>query len=71
MVSVFSTASLGGLANMLGATGNPAIYGKLIFFSNLICYAISAPAFYFAGRSYEKHMNEADMKKNRRVAIES
>jgi hypothetical protein len=45
---------------MLGAAGNPAIYGKLIFAFSMIGYLGSIPFFWKGGKEYKKFVDRQE-----------
>lgn len=56
LASSFSTVLLGWLSNFFGASSNPLIYGKLIFWVSAVSYLSAIPFFYLAGKHYEAHL---------------
>jgi MFS family permease len=55
-----STVLLGQAANMMGAATNPAVYGKLLSIWSAIGYIGAVPAFWKAGKLYQKKMNQVE-----------
>ena len=49
---------LNALSVKFGAAANPALWGPLITFTTLIGHFGSVPAWYLAGKSYNKHMEK-------------
>jgi hypothetical protein len=46
------------IANALGASTNPSVYGKILTVFALVGYWGSIPFWYLAGKSYTKHMEK-------------
>jgi hypothetical protein len=52
------------IANALGASTNPSVYGKILTVFALVGYWGSIPFWYLAGKSYTKHMEKQNMNFN-------
>jgi len=46
------------IANALGASTNPSVYGKILTVFALVGYWGSIPFWYLAGKSYTEHMEK-------------
>jgi len=60
MAQTLSPAIFTAFANKMGALSNPALYGPLITGFVAISYWGSIPFWWAAGKSYKKHMDEAE-----------
>ena len=64
----FSSVLNGYIALWFNAAANPHIYGKIIFFGSLFGYAGSLPAFWKAGKSYERFIEKQKAKREKAAA---